>query len=275
VWLVTGCSSGLGRAIAELALAKGRRVAVTARRPESVADIAAAHPDRALVLALDVTDRSQIERVVGETEAAFGAVDVLVNNAGYGYMAAVEEGEDEEVRALFDTNYFGAVDLVKAVLPGMRRRRRGFIVNVSSMAGLVTNPPNVYYSATKHALEALSEGLAKELAPFGIRVTAVEPGAFRTDYASRSIRESKRPLDAYAETVGARKALIRLAADKLPGDPRRAAEAVLMLSELEDPPRHLLLGRDVYAATREKLRDLAASIDEWKEVTLDVNLPGD
>jgi NAD(P)-dependent dehydrogenase (short-subunit alcohol dehydrogenase family) len=270
-WLITGCSSGIGRHVALAALEKGHRVAVTARSPASLAELAAAWPERALPLALDVTKREQILAAVGEAERRFGGIDVLVNNAGYGYMAAVEEGEDAEVRAMFDTNYFGAVDLIKATLPGMRRRGRGHIINISSMTGLVANPPNVYYSSSKFALEALTEGLAKEVAPFGIRVTAIEPGAVRTDWSSRSMKETRQPIEAYAETVGARKKLIKAAGSRFPGDPRKVALAVLTLSELAEPPLHLLLGHDVYKAYTEKLKGLLASVEAWREVTLDVN----
>ncbi len=273
MWLITGCSTGIGREIAQAVLGSGQRVAVTARNPASVEDLAADHPERALALALDVTDPAQIAAAVDATERAFGAIDVLVNNAGYGYMAALEEGEDDAVRKLFDTNYFGVVDMIKAVLPGMRARKRGHVINISSMTGLVTNPPNIYYSSTKYAVEALTEGLAKEVAPFGIRVTAVEPGAFRTDWATRSMQESATPLADYADTVGARKELIKLVGDKLPGDPRRIADAVLMLVEHDDPPLHLLLGRDVLAAFRQKLAEWEASIDAWESVTKDVNFP--
>jgi len=275
VWLITGCSSGIGREIARAVLASGQRAAVTARNRASVEDLVAHHPDRAVALALDVTDRDQVAAAVAATDEAFGAIDVLVNNAGYGYMAALEEGEDAEVRALFETNYFGVVELIKQVLPGMRARGRGHLINMSSMTGLVTNPPNLYYSCTKHALEALSEGLAKEVAPFGIHVTAIEPGAFRTDYATRSMKESATPLDAYAETVGKRKNLIKMAGDKLPGDPSRIADAVLMVAEHSDPPLHLLLGRDVLAAFRQKLADWQANLDAWEAVTVDVNFPSD
>lgn len=272
-WLITGCSSGIGRHLALAALARGHRVAVTARNPASVEDVVAAHPEQAVAMALDVTDRSQVADAVRETERAFGTLDVLVNNAGYGYMAAVEEGEDEEVRAMFETNYFGVVEMIKAALPGMRERGRGHIINVSSMTGLVANPPNVYYSSTKFALEALTEGLAKEVAPFGIRVTAIEPGAVRTDWSTRSMKETQRPIAAYAETVGARKELIKAAGSRFPGDPRRVADAVLMVSELDEPPLHLLLGRDVYKAFREKLEGLTASIAEWESVTLGIDFP--
>ncbi len=272
-WLVTGCSTGIGREIAHAALAAGNRVAVTARNPESVADIVHAHPERAIACALDVTDRAQIRDAVAATEQAFGAIDVLVNNAGYGYMAALEEGDDAEVRRLFDTNYFGVVDTLKAVLPGMRARRAGRIVNMSSMTGLVANPPNLYYSSTKFALEALTEALAKEVAPFGIKVTAIEPGAFRTDWGTRSMKETASPIADYAATVGARRERIKAFADKLPGDPAKVAAAVLKVVALDDPPLHLLLGKDVLAAFREKLADLQASIDAWEETTLDVGFP--
>jgi NAD(P)-dependent dehydrogenase (short-subunit alcohol dehydrogenase family) len=272
-WLITGCSTGIGRDIALGALAKGHKVAVTARNRASVDDIVAQYPDHAIAIALDVTDRAQVAHGVSETERAFGGIDVLVNNAGYGYMAAVEEGEDEEVRAIFETNYFGAVEMIKRSLPGMRRRGSGHIINISSMTGLVANPPNVYYSSTKFALEALTEGLAKEVAPFGIHVTAIEPGAIRTDWSARSMKEARQPIEAYADTVGARKALIKLAGSKFPGDPRRVADAVLMVSELDDPPLHLLLGHDVYKAYREKLAGLMESVEKWKHVTLDINFP--
>ncbi|MCZ8381471.1 oxidoreductase [Mycobacterium sp. CPCC 205372] len=272
-WLITGCSTGIGREIARVALENGHSVVVTARRAEAVADFAGTFGDRAVPVALDVTDKGQIAAAVAAADDAFGGVDVLVNNAGYGYMSAVEEGDDAEVRKLFDTNYFGAVDMIKAVLPQMRARRGGHIVNISSMTGLVANPPNAYYSSTKFALEALTEALAAEVKPLGIKVCAVEPGAFRTDWAARSMKESATPVDDYAEHVGARKTLIKQFANDLPGDPRKVAEAVLMLTTLDDPPLRLLLGRDVLNATRDKLAAMSASIEEWKPVTKDVNFP--
>ncbi len=272
-WLITGCSTGIGREIARAALEAGNQVVVTARRVEAVEDILDEFTASALAVALDVTDRTQIDAAVEAAENAFGGVDVLVNNAGYGYMAAIEEGEDAQVRKLFDTNYFGVVDMLKAVLPGMRARRSGRIINISSMTGLVANPPNVYYSSTKFALEALTEALSKEVGSLGIKVTAVEPGAFRTDWASRSMQESATPIDDYAADVGARKELIKQFADHLPGNPRKVADAVVMIAGMDDPPLRLLLGRDVLNATREKLAAMSASIDEWEAVSLDVNFP--
>jgi NAD(P)-dependent dehydrogenase (short-subunit alcohol dehydrogenase family) len=270
VWLITGCSSGLGRELGRAALERGDRVVLTARERARVADLAAAHPDRALALGLDVTDPGEVARAVAEAERRFGRVDVLVNNAGYGYLAAIEEGEDAEVRALFETNFFGTLAMTKAVLPGMRARRGGHVVNVSSMAGLVANPGTGYYSASKFAVEGLSEALSREVAPFGIRVTAVEPSAFRTDWAGRSMRQTRTPIPAYAETVGARVAMIKGLDGRQPGDPRRAVEAILRVVDHPDPPLHLLLGADVVAAFRAKLADLARSLDEWEEVSRDV-----
>jgi len=272
-WFITGCSTGIGREIARAALEAGHSVAVTARDAAAVADFAEEFGDRAIALPLDVTDRDQITTAVTATEAAFGGIDVLVNNAGYGYMAAVEEGDDAEVRKLFDTNYFGVVDTLKAVLPGMRARHSGHIVNISSMTGLVANPPNAYYSSTKFALEALTEALSKEVAPLGIKVTAIEPGAFRTDWASRSMQESSTPIGDYDENVGTRKTMIKEFAAHLPGDPRKVAEAVLMVTALDEPPLRLLLGRDVLAAVREKIAAMTASINQWESVTKNVNFP--
>lgn len=271
-WLITGCSTGFGREIARAALQDGHQVVVTARNRAAVSDIAAEFGDRALPLALDVTDAEQIAAAVTAAAQAWGGLDVLVNNAGHGYLSAVEEGETTEVRKLFDVNYFGAVDMMKAVLPGMRARGHGHIVNISSMTGLVANPPNAYYSSTKFALEAVSEALATEVRPLGIKVTLIEPGAFRTDWASRSMKESGSPIADYAD-VAARKDLIKQFADHLPGDPRKVAEAVLMVTRLDDPPLRLLLGRDVLKAVRDRLTAFSASIDEWAPVTKNVNFP--
>lgn len=272
-WLITGCSTGFGREIARAALEAGHSAMVTARRADSVRDFAGEFGDRARPVALDVTDPRQIAAAVSAAEEAFGGVDVLVNNAGHGYLAAVEEGEDAEVRQLFEVNYFGAVNMIKAVLPAMRARRSGHIINMSSMTGLVANPPNAYYSSTKFALEAITEALATEVRPLGIKVTAIEPGAFRTDWATRSMKESATPIADYAD-VSARKDLIKQFADHLPGDPRKVAEAVLMVTTLDEPPLRLLLGRDVLKATRDKLAALSSSIEEWKSVTKDVNFAG-
>jgi len=271
VWLITGCSSGIGRELARAALEAGDCVAIGARDVATVHDLAATHPESALALALDVTDPGQVSRAASQAERRFGHVDVLVNNAGYGYLAAIEEGEEVEVRALFDTNFFGLVAMIKAVLPGMRARRSGHIVNISSMAGLVANPGTGYYSASKFAVEGMSEALSRELAPFGIRVTAVEPGPFRTHWAGRSMRRTHTPLAAYAGTVGARVGMIQGLDGRQRGDPRRAAEAILRVVSHPEPPLHLLLGPDVVDALRAKLADLERSLAEWEPVSRDVD----
>ncbi len=271
-WLVTGCSTGFGREIARAALQAGHQVVVTARKPEAVQDFVDEFGASALAVGLDVTDGEQISAAVAAADDTFGGIDVLVNNAGHGYLSAVEEGEDTEVRKLFDVNYFGPVNMIKAVLPGMRARGSGHIVNISSMTGLVANPPNAYYSSTKFALEALTEALATEVRPLGIKVTAIEPGAFRTDWATRSMKESGTPIADYTD-VAARKDLIKQFADHLPGDPRRVAEAVLLVTSLDEPPLRLLLGRDVLKAMRDRIAALTASIDGWEAVTRDVNFP--
>ncbi|MCU1599974.1 MAG: short chain dehydrogenase [Frankiales bacterium] len=266
-WLVTGCSTGIGRHIVHAALEAGHQVVVTARKVSAIEDLLG---PSSIAVPLDVTDKEQIAAAVRAADGAFGGIDVLVNNAGYGYMSAIEEGDDAEVRALFDTNYFGVVDTIKAVLPQMRARQSGHIINVSSMAGLVANPPNAYYSATKFAMESLTEALSKEVASLGIKVTAIEPGAFNTDWAARSMKESSAPIADYAADVGARKELIKAFANDLPGDARKVADACVMLTTLESPPLRLLLGHDVLKAAREKYTALLASIDEWEAVTKDV-----
>ena len=207
VWLITGCSTGFGRELCRALLRRGYRVVVTARNPATLDEFALA--GNALVAALDVTVPRQIADVVRQADERFGQIDVLVNNAGYGYLSAVEEGEDEEVRAMFETNVFGLANMTKAVLPGMRARRRGHIVNISSVGGLIGFPGIGYYNASKFAVEGLSEALAKETAGLGIKVTIVEPGPFRTDWAGRSLKTPKNAIADYAQSAGARRAAIQ------------------------------------------------------------------
>jgi len=273
VWLITGCSTGIGREIAEVALEQGHQVAVTARDESRVGDFVERFGARALPLALDVTDKAQCADVVARTEQAYGRVDVLVNNAGYGYLAAIEEGEEPEVRAMFETNFFGALSMIKAALPAMRARGSGYIVNISSMAGLVANPGTGYYSASKFALEGLTEALSRELTPFGIRVSLIEPGPFRTDWAGRSMRQVSNPIDAYADSVGQRRAFIVSMHGRMPGDPRRAAEAIVSLEKLASPPLRLLLGKPVLDMMRGKLREIEQTLGEWESVTLGADYP--
>ncbi|MBW4721606.1 oxidoreductase [Saccharothrix obliqua] len=271
VWFVTGCSTGLGRAIATAALDRGLRVVVTARDPEQVADLGS--NERALVLPLDVTDHAQVTAAVATAEDTFGRIDVLVNNAGYGYLAAIEEGEDAEVRNLFDTNVHGLVDVTKAVLPGMRARRSGHIVTISSLGGLAAFGATGYYHATKFAVEGLSESLAAEVAPLGIRVTIVEPGAFRTNWSGPSMRQSATVIDDYAETAGARRTATLATYGHQPGDPARAAQAVLTAVESDEPPLRLLLGKAAYDIATARLDTLRATFDEWRSLTLSTDYP--
>lgn len=267
VWLITGCSSGMGREFAFAALAAGYRVVTTARDPKTLREFVEAHPERARALALDVTDKRQVEEVVAATIAEFGRIDVLVNNAAYGYLAAIEEGDEADVRAMFETNFWGLLSMTRAVLPHMRRQKSGHIVQNSSQAGLMSKPGTGYYSTTKWAVEALTEALVEEVAPFGIRVSALEAGPFRTDWAGRSMKRSKTRIDDYA-AVHARAQMIADMDGQQPGDPRGAAWALLEVVRAANPPRQLLLGKLVLDTYRAKLETIRAALDEWEAVTI-------
>lgn len=273
VWFITGCSKGLGRALAQQVLASGYRAVVTARREADVADIVAEHSGAALAAELDVTDADQIKTAVAAAEDHFGSIDVLVNNAGYGYLGAIEEGDDADVRVMFDANVFGPVNLIKAVLPGMRGRGHGHIVNLSSGGGFVTIPAMGYYHMAKFAVEGLSETLAKEVAPFGVGVTVVEPGPFRTDFRGGSIKQGRLRIPAYAETVGKARDNLLAGNGRQPGDPVRGARAMLTAVEAERPPLHLVLGGSVLEQFRKKVGDLQHEWDAWEAVTRDTNFP--
>lgn len=266
-WLITGCSTGLGRHLAETALARGHHVVVTARDVSKVADIAARYPDTSLAIALDVTDDTQVSAAVDAATVRFGTVDVLVNNAGYGYRSAVEEGEDGPVRRLFDTQVFGTVRTIKAVLPGMRGRRSGTIVNISSIGARLSPAGSGYYAAVKAAIEALTLSLRREVAPLGIRALTVEPGAFRTDFAGRSLTQSASPIAEYAATAGARRIENDIAHGNQPGDPVKAAQAVVDAVESEDPPFLLLLGNDAVDGFTGALDALRADAESWESVS--------
>ena len=273
VWFITGCSTGLGRELARLVLARGQRAVVTARNRSQIEDLVNGHPETALGIALDVTQPTQILAAVAQAEERFGRVDVLVNNAGYGYLAAVEEGEADQVRAIFETNVFGLIEMTTAVLPGMRTRGAGHIFNVSSIGGLVGFAATGYYHATKFAVEGLSESLAAELGPLGIRVTIVEPGPFRTDWAGRSLLESKRVIEAYAGTAGARRTSSRASSGKQPGDPVRAAEAIFATANEEHPPLRLLLGKLAVTMALGKLEKLRTEFEQWRARSESADFP--
>lgn len=264
-WLITGCSSGLGKSLAWAALKRGDRVAVTARSTEALNEFSQAFPETALILSLDVTDPEAVRQAVKNTEDRFGLIDVLVNNAGYGYRAAVEEGDPEETALLFRTNFWGPVALMQAVLPGMRARRSGAIINISSIAALGTSPGSGYYAATKSALESLSDGLRVEAAPLGIKVMVVEPGAFRTNFAGRSLTQSPTAIDDYASTAGQRRIGKDLSHGTQPGDPDKGAEQMISAIENEHPPFRLLLGSDAVAFAEKTLAHRQEEYAQWRE----------
>lgn len=267
-WLITGCSTGLGRALAQAVLAHGGNAVVTARDASTVEDLAAAHPATALALSLDVTDPEQVSTAVHRAEARFGGIDVLVNNAGYGYRAAVEEGDDADVQKLFATNFFGAVAMIKAVLPGMRARRSGAILNVSSIGARINPPGSGYYSAAKAALEGMSGSLRKELQPLGITVTVVEPGAFRTDFAGRSLAQSATVIDDYADTAGKRRKENDTAHGTQPGNPAKAAEALITAVGSGRSPALLLLGTDAVKAVSGVLDTQRDELQAWQHLSI-------
>ncbi|EJJ29492.1 oxidoreductase [Rhizobium sp. CF142] len=275
-WLITGCSTGLGRSLAEAVLKAGHNAVVTARSTAAVQDIVAAFPDTALAAALDVTDKEQVRNSVALAQDRFGSIDVLVNNAGYGYRAAVEEGDDQEVDALFATNFFGTVSMIKAALPAMRARRSGTILNVSSIAGRLAAPGSGYYSASKFAMEGMSDALRKEVAPLGIRVTIVEPGAFRTDFAGRSLQQTGTKIDDYANTAGPRRKENDKTHGTQPGDPNRAATALIDLVSRSELPARLLLGSDAVNVVGTEVDNQRREIDAWRGLSVSSDfLPDD
>lgn len=264
-WLITGCSTGLGRSLAKAVLQKGDNVVVTARDTKKLEEFEKDFPRTALIVRLDVTDLPSVTEAVRAAKERFGGIDVLVNNAGYGYRAAVEEGNPEDTKHLFATNFWGPVNLIKAVLPDMRARKSGAVINVSSIAALRTAPGSGYYAASKRALEGMTEGLYLETAPLGIKVMIVEPGAFRTDFAGRSLAQSKTAIADYAGTAGTR----RIENDKThgtqPGDPDKGARLIIEAIEAEDAPLRLLLGSDAVRAADTVLESHKSEYDKWRE----------
>lgn len=269
-WLVTGAATGFGREIARAALAAGANVVATARDPAKLAGLT---HERLLALALDVTDTASIAEAVATAEARFGGVDVLVNNAGYGLIAAVEEASDAETRLLLETHFFGTVATIRAVLPGMRARRHGHIVNFSSIAGVIGSPGTALYAAAKFAVEGLSEGLSKELAPLGIRVTIIEPGPFQTNFFTTSRRMGAVIIPDYDGTAGAYRKRASKPDPWLPGDPARGAAAIVAVVAEPEPPLRLLLGQPAYDMITAKLASHAAEIEQWKALSLSADRP--
>ncbi len=271
VWFITGCSTGFGQELAKQLLQKDYRVVVTARK---LADLAAfAENENALLLALDVTIQSQIDAAVKAAQARFGRIDVLVNNAGLGYFAAVEESEDERVRWMFDVNVFGLGRMIAAVLPQMRAQKSGCIVNLSSLAGFCGFPGLGYYNATKFAVEGLSDALCQEVEPLGIKVMVVEPSGFRTDWAGRSAAESPTRIADYEATAGVKRDQLREMSGKQPGDPVRAVQAIIKAVDSGNPPHHLLLGNAAYKLATAKLETLLAEFAAWESVARGADFP--
>jgi NAD(P)-dependent dehydrogenase (short-subunit alcohol dehydrogenase family) len=273
VWFITGCSTGFGHDLAELVIARGWRVAATARDASKLADLVKGAEDRVLALPLDVTDAGQIAAAVQAAQDRFGGIDVLVNNAGYGYQASVEEGDDAEIRAQFETNVFGLFALTRRVLPILRAQRRGHVINISSVAGFIGFPGSGYYAASKHAVEGWSDALAAEGAPLGIKVTCVEPGPFRTDWAGRSLKQTRSQIADYAETAAARMGATAGYSGQQPGDPRRAAEAIIAITENPAPPRHLVLGAFGVNAVIANLEATLAEVKAWRDTGLATDFP--
>jgi len=265
--LITGVSSGLGRALAQEALSAGHRVAGTVRSPQAKQAFEALCPGRAAGRVLDVTDFDAVGHVVADVEASVGPVDVLVNNAGYGHEGVMEESPMAEIRRQFDVNVFGAAAMMKAVLPYMRQRRRGHILNITSMGGFITMPGIAYYCGSKFALEGISEALGKEVKPLGIAVTAVAPGSFRTDWAGRSMVRTPRSIADYDALFDPVRKAREQKSGRQPGDPAKAARAMLAVIDSDAPPAHLLLGSDALALVREKLSAMASEIAEWEALS--------
>jgi NAD(P)-dependent dehydrogenase (short-subunit alcohol dehydrogenase family) len=265
-WFITGISSGFGRAVAEAAARRGDRVSGTVRTEQARADILRTAPARTEVKLLDVTDEAAVRRTVAAIEAD-RPIDILVNNAGYGLVAGVEEASLAEIRAQFDVNVFGAITVLQAVLPFMRARRAGRLINISSVSGMVGWAALGIYSGSKFALEGVCETLAQEVSPLGIHVTLIEPGGFRTDFAGRSRAMSKRRIEDYEASVGANRRILEQHAGHERGDPAKAAQAILAVADHERPPLRLMLGEDALGYFERKFQQQAAEIEAWKTLS--------
>lgn len=267
-WLITGCSEGgIGAGIARAVLRRGYNAVVTARSLDKVQSIVADYPDTALAVALDVTRQESIDAAVKAAEARFGQIDVLVNNAGYCYRSSVEEADRAGVDRMYETNFFGPVALIQAVLPGMRARHDGAIVNVSSIGAVRTGAASGYYASTKAALELMSEGLAAEVEPLGVKVMIVEPGAFRTHFYDSSLKGAALTIGDYADTAWKRSPENAVNQGKQPGDPEKAGDVIIDALESENRPRRLLLGSDAVKAVRGALEARIKELEQWAELS--------
>lgn len=268
VWLITGCSSGLGRALAARVLARGHRVVATARQAAALAELAEAYPERCRCLTLDVTSPAQVTTAVAQAAEAFGRLDVVVNNAGYGLIGALEEHSEEQIERNFETNFLGAVRVMRAALPILRAQGRGHFVNISAAAAIANYAGFSVYGATKAALEAVSESLAAEVKPLGLRVTIVQPGPFRTDFIARSLEPAAGAIPAYEATSGKFRRFLATMDGKQPGDPARAADAIIAAVAAEQPPLRLVLGKYAIEKTRRKFAAASRELDTWADVGL-------
>lgn len=273
VWFITGASTGFGRLLAEEVLKAGGKVVVTARKLDKVSDLETKYPETAKALTLDVTNQAQVDAAVEQTIAKFGRVDVLVNNAGYGVVGAIEEVSAAEFMPMIETNVFGLLSVTRAFLPQLRKQRSGHILNLSSIAGVVASPGIGYYNATKFAVEGISEALAGELAPLGIKVTIIEPGPFRTDFLGRSIVVAEKRITDYDSTAGNMRRYFVENDGKQPGDPLRAVHAMMQVVESPAPPLRLLLGSIALQRLRTKLGGWEKEIAEWEQVTVGADFP--
>ncbi|MCC5615042.1 SDR family NAD(P)-dependent oxidoreductase [Nostoc sp. CHAB 5836] len=273
IWFITGCSKGLGRALAETVLERGETVVLTARNLQQIEDLVTKFPNRTLAVQLDVTKPKEIQEAVKQAIAKFGRIDVLVNNAGYGVLGAIEEVSNEEVRRQFETNFFGVLEVLRNVLPQMRQQRSGHILNISSVGGFVSYAGTGIYNGAKFAIEGISEALAQEVTPLGIKITIVEPGAFRTNFVTRSLVITDSEINDYESVIGEMRQGARDILDmKLeflePGDPKKAALAMIQVVDSENPPLRLLLGEDAIYAINAKLEAVKTELDAWREVSL-------
>ncbi|MCP3165090.1 oxidoreductase [Myxococcus qinghaiensis] len=273
VWLITGSSRGLGRDLAEAVLAAGHRLVATARKPEQLKDLVERYGDRVRAVALDVTDPAAARAAIAEATRAFGRLDVVVNNAGYANVAAIEDVDEADFREQFETNFFGMMHVTRAALPVLRAQKDGHIIQVSSIGGRRGSPGLASYQSAKWAMEGFSEVLAQEVAPLGIRVTIVEPGGMRTDWAGSSMHVGDIS-DAYKPTVGAFTQHVRQGADGPRGDPAKAAKAILQIADEPRPPLRLLLGSDAVFLAEVIVRERAAEDSRWKPLSISTDVDG-
>jgi NAD(P)-dependent dehydrogenase (short-subunit alcohol dehydrogenase family) len=273
VWFITGSSSGFGYLLAKEVLRRGERVIATARDASKLDDLLKQHPQTARTFSLDVTKPEEIESVAQQAIAAFGHVDVLVNNAGYGVNGAIEEVSEDEFEPMFQTNLYGLIRTTRAFLPHLRERRSGHIFNLSSIGGLIGGAGWGYYNVTKFAVEGFSEALAPEMKPLGVHVTVVEPGPFRTDFLGRSGKLAAKELPEYKDTAGKARKYLETQSGKQPGDPQKAVEAIIAVADSPNPPLHLILGKIALTRFRDKLALWEKEIAAWEPVTVGADFP--